>query len=79
MSDNRVKAYVDGWAQEQEKREIKKKIVKKLGTRSDMVNVLSVVTDASGASLVKFTWARNCDEYLACISALGSMELYRQV
>lgn len=77
--DNRVKAFVDGWAQEQEKREIKKKIVKKLGTRSDMVNVLSVVTDESGASLVKFTWARNCDEYLACISALGSMKLYRQV
>ena len=77
--DNRVKAFVDGWAQEQEKREITTKIVKKLGTRSDMVNVLSVVTDESGASLVKFTFARNCDEYLACISALGSMELYRQV
>ena len=76
---NVIKAYVDGWEKEKAKLEIKKKIVKKLGTRSDMVNVLSVVTDESGASLVKFTWARNCDTYLACISALGSMQLYRQV
>ncbi len=76
---NAIKAYAEGWAKEQEKLEIKKKIAKTLCTRSDKINLTSVVTDEDGASIVKFTWARNCDTYLACISSLGGMQIYRQV
>lgn len=75
----KVQAYADGWKKEQEKTEIKKKIAKTLCTRSDKINLTSVVTDEDGASIVKFTWVRNCDTYLALISSLGNMQIYRQV
>ena len=71
--------YAEGWQKEQEKTEWKKKIAKNLGTRTDKINVTSVVTDNGGASVVKFTWARNCDTYISIVSALGAMQLYRQV
>ncbi len=75
----KVQAYAEGWAKEQEKLEIKKKIAKTLCTRSDKINLTSIVTEEDGASIVKFTWARNCDTYLALISSLGNMQIYRQV
>ena len=77
--DARVEQYVNGWAEEQRKRELQKKIAKTLSTRTDKINVLSVITDKDGASLVKFTWYRNCDTYLVVVSALGAMQLYREV
>ena len=79
MNNATVQAYADGWAKEQEKTEIKKKIAKTWCTRSDKINLTSIVTDEDGASIVKFTFARNCDTYLALISSLGSMQIYRQV
>ena len=78
MANNKMD-YAEGWAKEQEKTEWKKKIAKNLGTRTDKINVLSVVTDNGGASVVKFSWLRNGDAYIAIVSALGAMQLYRQV
>ena len=76
---NSVKAYVDGWEKEKRRQEVKKQLAKTLGTRTDKIKVLSVITDDNGANLVKFLWMRNCDTYLAVISPLGNIQLYREV
>ena len=76
---NNTNDYKTGWDKRQEERELQKKISKILFTRASYINITSIITDDNGASLVKFTWIRNCNAYLAVVSELGSIQLYREV
>lgn len=76
---NNTNDYKTGWDKRQEEKEIQKKIAKALYTRTTYINITSIVTDNSGASVVKFTWARDCNKYLALISTLGLIKFYREV
>lgn len=76
---NNTNDYKTGWDKRQEERKLQKKISKILFTRASYINITSIITDDNGASLVKFTWIRNCNDYLAVVSELGSIQLYREV
>lgn len=59
-------------------REDKAKICKTLGTRMDCITVLTTVTDGE-TKIVKFTWMRNCDTYIAILQADKIPQIYRAI
>ena len=77
--ENTIKNYMDGLEQERHRKELQNQIAKTLGTRTNRINVTSVITDDNGASLVKFTWIRNCDTYLAVVARQGKIQIYREI
>ena len=71
--------YMDSIKKEAHKKELQRQIAKTLGTRINRINVTNVITDDNGASLVKFTWIRNCDTYLAVVAGQGKIQIYREI